>query len=139
MKIGFTVGVWDLFHEGHINMLTEAKKNCDYLIVGVMTDYWVRVQKGHDRPRQSLETRFLSVLNSNLADKVIILDTLDMTKYLQIADVWILGENQKNMMPFNWPGKQIRIKETENISTTKLISEEQNQQTRTGLFGMSDN
>lgn len=121
VKIGFTVGVWDLFHEGHVKILREANKHCNYLIVGVMTDYWVRVQKGHDRPHDSLETRILSVRNSNLAKKVIPLDTLDMTPYLQIADIWILGENQRNMKPFNWPGEQVRIPETKGISTTLLL------------------
>jgi cytidyltransferase-like protein len=122
MRIGFTVGVWDLFHDGHRNILKTGKKYCDYLIVGVMTDYWVRVQKGHDRPAQSLETRILNVKNyENIANRVIPIDTLDMTHYLQIADVWILGENQRNMRPFDWQGRQIRVPETPGISTTLLL------------------
>jgi glycerol-3-phosphate cytidylyltransferase len=124
MKIGFTVGVWDLFHDGHKNILKNAKKHCDYLIVGVMTDYWVRVQKGHDRPAQSLETRILNVRNyDNIANRVIPIDTLDMTHYLQLCDVWILGQNQRNMKPFDWQGEQVRIPETDGISTTLLLSE----------------
>lgn len=61
--IGFYSGVWDLSHFGHILVLTQARRLCDFLVVGVGTDRLVRCDKGPDKPIYP-ETQRLNIVNN---------------------------------------------------------------------------
>ncbi|MFH1552107.1 MAG: D-glycero-beta-D-manno-heptose 1-phosphate adenylyltransferase [Candidatus Omnitrophota bacterium] len=55
--IGFTNGCFDILHLGHIRYLAEAKKECDFLVIGVNSDASVRSIKGTERPINAQEAR----------------------------------------------------------------------------------
>lgn len=78
-KIGYTQGVYDLFHIGHLNLLNNAKAQCDYLIVGVNSDQLVKSYK-NKTPIINEMDRAEIVRNIKAVDKCIIVDSLDKIK-----------------------------------------------------------
>ena len=74
--IGYTQGTYDMFHIGHLNLIKNAKRRCDYLIVGVNTDELVESYK-NKRPIVPLEERAEIVRSIKYVDEVIITNTLD--------------------------------------------------------------
>ena len=67
---GYIAGVFDLFHLGHLNMFKRAKEQCDYLIVGVVTDEGVRKFKGTE-PFMPFEERIELVRSCRYVDETV--------------------------------------------------------------------
>lgn len=68
--IGYTTGVYDMFHIGHLNILKRAKEQCDYLIVGVSTDELVEHDK-NKTPIIPFKDRMKIVEAIRYVDKVV--------------------------------------------------------------------
>ncbi len=75
-EIGYTTGVFDLFHIGHLNILKRAKEQCEYLIVGVSTDELVEGYK-HKTPVIPFEERIAIVEAIKYVDKVVVQESMD--------------------------------------------------------------
>ena len=69
-KIGYTTGVFDLFHIGHLNILKRARLECDYLIVGTTTDELAMSIKG-EKPFIPFEERMEIVESIKFVDEVV--------------------------------------------------------------------
>lgn len=99
LKIGITFSTFDLFHPGHIAMLSEAKSLCDYLIVGLLTDPTIdRPEK--NKPIQSIFERWLQVSTCQYVDDVIPFeseqDLIDIILTLN-PDIRIVGEEYRDV------------------------------------------
>ena len=70
-KIGFTCSTFDLLHAGHITMLEEAKRHCDFLIVGLQTDPTIDRPDSKNPPVQSLVERQIQLAAVKYVDEIV--------------------------------------------------------------------
>jgi len=73
--IGFTNGCFDLLHEGHLHLIRESKKRCDFLIIGLNSDESVKVLKGENRPIENQEQRAMNLSKLEEVDAITIFNT----------------------------------------------------------------
>ena len=111
-KTGVTFSTFDLLHPGHILMLEDCKRVCDYLIVGVQSDPTIDRKKSEDKyskisgkskniPIQTLEERLIMIKAIKFVDEVFVYNTEeDLYDWLKNNnwDVRILGSD--------WEGKK---------------------------------
>ena len=135
-KVGYTDGVYDMFHVGHLNMIKKAKENCEYLIVGVHSDQIVESYK-HRKTIICEKDRREIVESIKYVDKAVINDTRDKIELWKRYhfDVVFIGDDWKGTERWINFEKELNklgvdvvyVPYTKGISTTQirnLINEE---------------
>ncbi len=106
MKVGFTCSAFDMLHSGHIQMLRDAREQCDYLICGLQTDPSAdRPEK--NRPIQTVVERYTQLKAVQYVDEIIPYATEeDLKDILSMyhIDVRILGDEYREK---DFTGKEI--------------------------------
>ncbi len=128
-KIGYTDGVYDLFHIGHLNMIQTAKENCEYLIVGVHADNVVKEYK-NKFPIINENDRKRIIESIKGVDKAVINRFRDKIKLWELHhfDVIFIGDDWKGTERWNKFEKELAkinvdvvyIPYTKGISTTEI-------------------
>lgn len=123
MKTVITYGTYDLFHEGHYNLLKRAKALGDYLIVGVTSDYFDK-SRGKFNVQDDLMTRIENVKKTGFADKIVVEEYFgqkidDIKKYH--ADVFTVGSDWKGYFDYlNEYCQVVYLERTKGISSTQI-------------------
>lgn len=128
-KRGYTTGVFDMFHIGHLNVLENAKKLCDELVVGVSIDELVLDYKGH-KPIIPFEERIKIVSALKCVDKAIPQVNMDKLSAMlkENCDAIFVGDDWKGTEKWNMFEKQfeeygikvVYLPYTNGTSSTKL-------------------
>jgi glycerol-3-phosphate cytidylyltransferase len=109
-KVGFTCSTFDLLHAGHVQMLKDAKDQCDYLIVGLQTDPTIDRPDTKNKPIQTLVERGIQLSAVKYVDEVITYQTeQDLEDILTMFNisVRIMGEEYQGT---DFTGKEICVK-----------------------------
>jgi glycerol-3-phosphate cytidylyltransferase len=95
MKVGITFSTFDLLHAGHILMLEEASKQCDYLVAALQSDPTVD-RPTKNKPIQTLYERYIQLQGCRYVDEIIPYTTEEEVKLILESrkfDVRIIGED----------------------------------------------
>lgn len=101
-KIGYTTGVYDMFHIGHLNIIRRAKEQCEYLIVGVSTDECVQSYK-NKTPIIPYEEGAAIVQAIRYVDEVVPQTSMNKLEFLKKRhfDVMFHGDEWKGTELYN--------------------------------------
>ena len=101
IKVGYTTGVYDLFHIGHLNLLRKAKAQCDYLIVGVSTDELVSYK--HKQAVIPFEERREIVAAIKYVDEIVTQENMNKMEAWEKYhfDVMFVGDDWKGTDKWN--------------------------------------
>src|SRR5262245_51658878 len=123
-RVGFTNGVFDLLHHGHLSLLSQASQTCDRLIVGLNGDLSVRQLKGEE-PLQNETTRTAMLAVLELVDMVVIFQESTPVRLLETLrpDVLIKGANYSLEEVVGWElvksyGGEVVLADVADIYTT---------------------
>jgi len=107
MKIGYTTGVFDMFHIGHLNILKKSRSVCDFLIVGVTTDEFVEKYK-NQKTVIPFKERIEIISSIRFVDKAVA--QFDHDKFiaweLYKFDIMTVGDDWKGTEKWNKYEKQ---------------------------------
>lgn len=98
MRIGFTCSSFDLLHAGHVDMLRQAKEQCDYLICGLQVDPTID-RPTKNKPSQTIIERYIQLKAVRYVDEIIPYVTeADLEDLLSILpiNIRIVGEEYKD-------------------------------------------
>lgn len=101
-KIGYTTGVYDMFHIGHLNVLKRAKEQCEELIVGITTDELCEKRK-KKKPIINENDRMAIVAELRCVDKVVFQEDMDKLKAVRKynVDAVFVGSDWKGTDAWN--------------------------------------
>lgn len=101
-KIGYTTGVFDMFHIGHLNILKRAKEQCERLVVGVTTDELCFMRK-HKYPIINEKDRMAIVKAIRYVDSVVLQSDMEKIRPVKElgADVVFVGSDWKGTDTWN--------------------------------------
>ena len=131
-KVGYTQGVFDMFHIGHLNLINRAKQQCEKLIVGVNSDALVKKYK-NKIPVINEKDRATIIHNLKAVDECIIVETLDKEVIMKEHpfDVVFIGDDWKGSSRWRETEEQlikygvrvVYLPHTPDVSSTDLRKE----------------
>jgi len=129
-KVGFISGVFDLFHNTHLEFIVEARKYCDLLIIGVNSDASVRMNKNPKRPIINEQHRANILAALDYVDYVFIFTEATNNKNIEVLepDIYMKGSDYRDKTLTSQAlvesyGGEVKLIGALDYGTTEIIEE----------------